>query len=78
MKQMTCKEFKQILNESGMSFECFGWEGILNALSGWNRQCAKDMRSHGLNAGADKLQEEADAMYDALDARGYYDEARRA
>ena len=75
MKQMSCKEFKQILNESGMSFEYFGWEGILNALSGWNSHCAEEMRKSGLMAGAELLQNEADAMYNALAKRGYYDRA---
>lgn len=74
MKKMTQKEFKQILADSGMPFESYGWEGILNALSGWTRKLAYDLEANNLFAGASKLHDESDAIYKALEARGYYDD----
>lgn len=33
MAKMTCKEFKEVLEKSGMYFDVWGFEGILNIIS---------------------------------------------
>lgn len=76
MKKMTNKEFKQILENAGMSFEVLGYEGVLNALSGNYRQFANDAESRGSYVVAKTFREIADNIYDALDSRHYYDDCK--
>lgn len=77
MKKMTNKEFKQIITDAGMRFEVLGYEGVLNNMSGRYRELANDAASRGSYAVAKTFREIADNIYDALDARGYYDDCRR-
>ena len=74
MKKMTNKEFKQILENAGVRFEILGYEGVLNEMSGRYRQLANELESRGYASAALKFRESADIIYDALDARGVYDD----
>ena len=47
MKQMTLKEFKQILKDADTPFESMGWEEILNEISGYQARLAEEMRRDG-------------------------------
>lgn len=76
MKKMTNKEFKQILNDAGISFEILGYEGVLNNTSGHYREIANDAESRGSYVVAKTFREIADNIYNALDARGYYDDCK--
>lgn len=69
---MTTKEFKAILEMAGISFEVFGWEGILNELSQNNRRMANDLEKSHLNAASCKCREIADVIFEELESRGYY------
>ena len=76
MKKMTNKEFKQILENAGVSFEVLGYEGVLNEMSGRYRQLANDLESIGCASAALEFRKTADSIYDALDARGVYDDCK--
>lgn len=76
MKKMTDKEFKQILEDAGMSFEVLGYEGVLNEISGRYRELANEFESRGCASVALKFRETADNIYNALDARGFYDDCK--
>lgn len=76
MKKMTNKEFKQILEDAGMSFEVLGYEGVLNEMSGRYRELANDLESRGCTSVALRFRATADGIYNALDARGFYDDCK--
>ena len=76
-KKMTAKEFWQIIwdaEERPQGEKDF--ERVLNALVGYEYNNAKTMDGLGLEAGAEACRSRARSIYDALDARGYYDDVK--
>ena len=73
MKDITTKEFKQILNDSGINFEVFKWEGILNMISGYHEIIAKEARERGSLSVAKMDKDISDKIYTVLKSRGFYD-----
>lgn len=73
MKKMTAKEFKEALNTAGISFNVFGFEGILNTLSIAYEKDYKEYSAMGLKAAADGTYEQSKKLYNILKERGYYD-----
>lgn len=71
-KKMTCKEFKETLEKSGMYFDIWGWEGILNQLSIYNKIQADQQAADGCMAAARDNKKRSDFFYETLTARGYY------
>ena len=78
MKRMTTKEFKDAFEKSGYNFEIFGWEGILNMLSSYEDFMAKQEQERGYDKLAQYAKKRADALFDILNERGYYDDAKEA
>lgn len=71
-KTMTAKEFKAVLDKAGITFDIYGFEGILNIVSiGLNAE-ADTMKARGFDAGAKGYKEMSDKVFDELDKRGYY------
>ena len=74
MKKMTCKEFKEALDNAGMYFDVWGWEGILNMLSAYNGYTAREALGLNCDVAARHDQKISDKMYETLAARGYYND----
>lgn len=72
-KKMTQKEFKAVLEKVGMNFEVWGWEGILNMISGYNEFLSEEAIKMGSENVYRHEKNIADAIFDELDKRGYYD-----
>ena len=75
---MTAKEFEKILDDAEVYFDCYGYEGILNIISIFFEDESKEAMSKGHVTYANGLMRRSDALYDALEARGYYDRERRS
>ena len=85
MAKMTAEEFIQILNESDIDFEIYGYEGILNMLSIYSTYEADKYETHAMLEtenenvrrgilGVKKLYDNrAYVLHDALAKRGYYE-----
>lgn len=74
-KAMTLKQFKQVLEDAGLNFEVWGWEGILNMISGYNDYLAEQaLRIGGMSYAYTHSKEAADKIFKALEERGYYDD----
>lgn len=85
MAKMTSEEFIQILNDSGLDFEVFGYEGILNMLSMYLTNEAVNYETRAIfegqkgndNGGLLGLMKKYDnggsVIYHALENRGYYE-----
>ena len=75
-KKMTLKEFKAVLEDSGMNFDCYGYEGILNMISGYVQHLAEDMEatSIGVCSASMRMREQSDNIFHTLEQRGYYDD----
>lgn len=71
-KTMTAKEFKAVLDNAGLDFGIYGYEGILNLVSIALDAQAEDMKANGRDAGAKGFKDSADKIYDELFKRGYY------
>ena len=71
MKKMTAKEFKEILTESGVNFDLYGFEGILNELSIYNEMMAKEYEGKTPEIVYKKISYK---IFKALEKRGYYSE----
>lgn len=74
MKKMTNKEFKEALDKAGYAFEVYGYEGILNMISLNSKRSAKELDEAHMNAAARSEREKADALFNILNERGYYNE----
>lgn len=72
-KRMTLKEFKQIFADAGFDMEIWGYEGILNMISGYTRHLADNAKALGCETAYDRQREQAQKIFDALYERGYYD-----
>ena len=73
-KKMTVNDFKAALEASGLSFDTFGWEGILNLICCEEGYRAKEMYSYGLPNAARGAERIKDAIYAILEKRGYYND----
>lgn len=85
MAKMTAKEFVNVLTESGLDFEVYGYEGVLNMLSIYLSHEADEYENRAMIArqkGDDNVgllslkktcQAESDFLYDTLSKRGYYE-----
>lgn len=72
MKKITANEFKKILTDSGMDFDCFGYEGILNIISMFQDYKAKEANEKGCNRIAVLEYKIGSKIYDELYKRGFY------
>lgn len=73
-KRMTLKEFKAALEtEAKMTFDVWGWDGILNCLAVLASFEAKENRSLGLSALERTEDEKCTNIHRYLKERGYYD-----
>lgn len=70
---MTNKEFKKILNDAGLDFDIFGYEGILNKLCILSEYERIRFENVGANALAKLEYDRGMTIYRALNERGYYD-----
>lgn len=77
-KKMTAKDFKKIIDDAELYFDCWGYEGILNILAIFEDQQSKEELEKGHTAYAASLKRISDKIYDALCARGWYDRERRS
>ena len=73
MRKITAKEFKEILTDSGVNFEIFGFEGILNELTIYNEMMAKKYEGRTPEKAYKNI---SNKIYEALEKRGYYDDIR--
>lgn len=71
-KKMTLKEFKEILNNSGVNFDIRGYEGILNLISIAADFQAEEYKQKGNTVLAELEKEKSDFIYNTLENRGYY------
>lgn len=71
-KKMTATEFKRILDNAGIDFKLWGYEGVLNMLSIKEDYDADDFERRGVKILADISRNRANAIYQDLKARGYY------
>ena len=71
MRKMTAKEFKEILTESGVDFEIFGFDGILNELSIYNEMMAKKYAGTCVEMAYKNI---SNKIFKELEKRGYYSE----
>lgn len=74
---MTNKEFKKILKDAGMDFNVYGYEGILNKLSILSDYKRKEYEKNGNELLAKLEYDSAEAIYEALKNRGYYDSEKK-
>ena len=72
VKKLTNKEFKAILNDCGINFEIWGYEGILNYVIRCLYNDAKQDIEKGFTTLAESDRERANKLYDILEKRGYY------
>lgn len=72
MKKITANEFKKILIESGMDFDCCGYEGILNIISMFQDYKAKEANEQGYNRIAVMDYKIGSKIHEELYKRGYY------
>lgn len=73
MSKMTKKEFLEIFEAAGFSFEVWGYEGILNMIAGYSSYLSKDAARRGSAKIAAHIKEQGDIIEAALTARGYYE-----
>lgn len=71
MKKMTCKEFKEVLNEVGVGFN--SWEQVLVQIANYQFYEAKDFDKKGLKYGAKGYRDCGLKIVEILDERGFYD-----
>lgn len=71
-KKMTQKEFKEIFEKAGFTFDLWGWEGILNMISGYNQILAEECFKNGANSAGQRQKKQSDIIFAELEARGYY------
>lgn len=74
MDKMTAQEFKKVLTDAGLPFDTYGYEGILNELSLGVRLLSFEALARGAKNTADWYMSINDALFRALDDRGYYNE----
>ena len=72
MKKMTMKEFKQILNDSGIPLDIWGFDGVLMLVEHSLRADAKDNKESYPTIASDLLGK-ATKIHKALKSRGMYD-----
>lgn len=70
--QMGSRKFWEVLEESGMYKENWGYEGILNIIILCERKEAKECEECGLYESANTHHKRADFLYRYLEKLGYY------
>lgn len=73
-KKMTNKEFKEALEKANISFDFWGYEGILNMIAILEKYQKKECLEKGFNASAKACERRRKAIFDILNERGYYDD----
>lgn len=73
MKKMTNKEFKKALDDAGVSFDVFGYEGILVKVSLQLRNQARKDREDGYPSLANDCEKWVTKIHNILEERGYFD-----
>lgn len=76
-EKMTSKEFENILTACGMTFEAYGYDGVLNMLSLCMDYSAEYSQSRGHEAAAKVYEDRARMIYACLSSRGYYDKVEK-
>lgn len=71
-QKMTKKEFIEVFEAAGFSFEVWGWEGILNMIAGYNDFLAQDAAKLGQNKIVEMELKKAKYIEEYLSKRGYY------
>lgn len=69
---MSSRKFWEVLEESGMSKENWGYEGILNIIILVERREAVECEKYGLYNSADVHHKRADFLFKYLENLGYY------
>lgn len=69
--EMTYEEFQQILKDAEVSTE---FESILNKIVGYYYRISDECVADGHRSLAKDYMKKGNAIYNALDQRGYYDE----
>lgn len=69
--KMTLEEFQQILKDAEVSVE---FESILNKIAGYHYRISDECAADGHASLAKDYMKKGNAIYNALDQRGYYDE----
>lgn len=72
LKKMSNKEFKQILNDSGLDTKIWGYDSILNMVVRCLYNDAKNSEERGFKLSAEHDRERANKIFDELEKRGYY------
>jgi len=72
MHKMTHEEFLQALGQAGMTFDCWGYEGILNIMSEYflDKSCTFSFDKEFSNI----LSERGRKIFEILESRGFYNE----
>lgn len=73
MNKMTAKEFIEVLNNIGLDFDIWGYEGILNEISTAQHYAAMKLEQDGCIGLSKYNRERSDMIYDILKERGYYE-----
>lgn len=71
--KMSCKEFKKVLNDAGLNFDGYGYEGILAMISNYQASQYKEY-SHDpemVNV-ADGYRKACEVIWKALKQCGYF------
>lgn len=69
-KEMTLKEFKDVLNKAGLNFDLIGYDGILNMIALCYRTISEQA---GDNSTFSELyRKTSDVIHDDLKERGFY------
>ena len=71
-KKMTKKQFIEIFEKAGMSFDIWGFEGILNYVIMGNRYMEKDEIAHGNDKMANVYSKRAKIIFSELEKIGYF------
>ena len=72
VKKLTNKEFKTFLTESGIDFDIWGYEGILNYVIRCLYHDYREETEKGFTVSAELDRERANKLFDILEKRGYY------
>lgn len=70
--KMYLRDFVEILEEAGFTFERYGWEYLINVFINHQYFRADESRNKGYIASAEAYEQAAIALQDAKERRGYY------
>lgn len=72
-EKMNCREFKDILNNAGIDFGIFGYDGIINIIISYYDGQAEKEKEAGLVRCASVSERRRDTLFDQMMERGFYD-----